>query len=193
MSIQSPPTVQTSGEIIRLSATITDLAATPDDGYRYELLKGVLLRMPPPRKSHARLVALLLRLLTPYCEANGLLDQLLADSGYELGTAGMAPIVLAPDVSIARTTNLSDTTYDSDAPLLAVEVVSPLQSRPLMQDKAELYLASGTALVWVVWPESRTVDAWTPPSTFLTRGVGESLDGGTVLPGLSIPVADIFP
>jgi Uma2 family endonuclease len=48
----------------------------------------------------------------------------------------------------------------SIAPDLAVEVVSPSNRPRQMLDKAELYLISGTQLVWVVYPEERVVDVY---------------------------------
>ncbi|MBA3825807.1 MAG: Uma2 family endonuclease [Ktedonobacterales bacterium] len=193
MAIQSVPVLLAAGEVMRLSATMQDLANTPDDGYRYELLRGVLLRMPPPQEEHGQISALLIGSLIPYCRTLGMLKRLVADIGYELRGNDISPTVLAPDVSIIRTPKTAGTTYSSDAPLLAVEIASPSQGRPYLQDKAELYLAAGTVLVWVVWPESRTVDVWTQPGAPVTRSVGETLDGGTVLPGLTIPVGDLFP
>lgn len=193
MAIQAPTTLPTAGEVMRLSATMSDLAATPDDGYRYELLRGVLFRMPPPQRKHGQISSLLNEALATYCRAKGIRTRLVADIGYELSGTGVAPTVLAPDLSILHTDDPSGSTYITDAPLLAVEIASPSQSRPFLQDKAELYLAAGTTLVWVVWPDSRTVDVWTQPGAPITHGVGETLDGGTVLPGLTLPVVDILP
>lgn len=105
---------------------------------------------------------------------------------------GIAMSVLAPDVSIFRVPKAAGETYNTQAPILAVEIVSPSQNRLFFQDKAEIYLGAGTALVWVVWPETQTVDVWTPPATMTTLGMSHTLDGDTVLPGLQIPVAAIF-
>jgi hypothetical protein len=56
-------------------------------------------------------------------------------------------------------------------------------------------LAGGTALVWVVWPEARTVDVSRPakarrPSK--TLGIGDRLNGEDVVGGFSYPIADFF-
>jgi Uma2 family endonuclease len=77
------------------------------------------------------------------------------------------------------------------APDLVAEVVSPGQARSRMDVKARLYIASGVRLVWVVWPEARTVDVWREAGT-TSLSEGDTLDGGDVLPGLAIPVRDLF-
>ena len=80
------------------------------------------------------------------------------------------------------------------APDLAVEVASPSQSTGDLAAKVALYLAGGTRLVWVIWPDRQQVDVWHPGDTqrAATRGVGAPLDGEDVIPGFIHPVADIF-
>ena len=43
--------------------TFDDLMATPDDGYRYELVRGEILRMPPPKGEHGYVEATLVEVL----------------------------------------------------------------------------------------------------------------------------------
>jgi len=81
------------------------------------------------------------------------------------------------------------------APDLAVEVASPDQSLETMAAKARTYLSGGTRLVWVVWPERRQVDVWRTnrrSGPVATLDEGDRLDGADVVPGFSLPVADIF-
>nr|MDQ2831864.1 Uma2 family endonuclease [Chloroflexota bacterium] len=74
-----------------------------------------------------------------------------------------------------------------------VEIASPTQYRPAMKAKAARYLAGGTALVWVVWPKRQQVDVWRRGDNKpLTLGIGDTLDGETVVPGFSYPVAALF-
>ena len=180
-------------EIVRLNASISDLAGVPEDGYRYEMLGGVLFRMPPPQEEHGQISSLLIEALAPYCRTQGIRSYLVTDIGYELTGGGNLPTVLAPDVSIFRQPKARGVTYNPQAPRLAVEIASPSQTRLYLQDKAHLYLAAGTSLVWVVWPDSHTIDVWTPPAQSVTLGLHDDLDGGVVFPGLVIPVAAIFP
>ncbi len=80
------------------------------------------------------------------------------------------------------------------APDLVAEVVSPDQYRPEMADKAKLYLSAGVRLVWIVWPQSQTVDIWRPGSDapMATLAMGDALDGLDVIPGFNYALAELF-
>ncbi len=55
------------------------------------------------------------------------------------------------------------------------------------------YFTSGTRLAWIVDPKTKTVRVHTSP-TASTRLEGDAtLDGGDVLPGFRLPLADLFP
>jgi hypothetical protein len=63
-----------------------------------------------------------------------------------------------------------------------------------MDAKARRYLAAGTALVWVLWPEGQRVDVWyrdgfAPIATLTSGDMFEGLD---IVPGFTHPVADVF-
>jgi Uma2 family endonuclease len=77
-------------------------------------------------------------------------------------------------------------------PDLAVEVLSPGNTPGEMARKLREYFKAGVRLVWFVDPKDKTVTAYTSPtrsSVIPTSGV---LDGGKVLPGFKLPVAQIF-
>jgi Uma2 family endonuclease len=78
------------------------------------------------------------------------------------------------------------------APDLAVEVVSPSDRSTVVDDKARTWLRFGARLVWVLRPRRHTVAVWTSDGVVRTLGEGEDLDGGEVLPGFRIPVAELF-
>jgi Uma2 family endonuclease len=192
-AIPSPPP---SGgiEILRLRATRRDLSATPIDEYRYELLKGVLFRMPPPKPYHGAVCMRVARRLIPYCEAQGWLDRLTDNAGFDFTSSGPDETVLAPDLAVAADPpGGPDAAYSTAPPILAVEVASPSESRQYLTDKAAFYLAAGVQLVWILWPDTHTVEAWSGANQVRALSVQETLDGGTVLPGFSCPVADLFP
>ncbi|MEO8610852.1 MAG: Uma2 family endonuclease [Chloroflexota bacterium] len=77
-------------------------------------------------------------------------------------------------------------------PDFAVEIKSPDDSLPDMRKKAVYYLAHGSQLVWLVYTERRLVIVLTPDSEDIL-GENDTLEGGTVFPGLALPVKDIFP
>jgi Uma2 family endonuclease len=78
------------------------------------------------------------------------------------------------------------------APDLAVEVISEGNTRAEIAEKRREYFAAGTVLVWVVDPKRETVAVYTDPDIHTVLSATDILDGGDVLPGFSLPVADIF-
>ena len=80
------------------------------------------------------------------------------------------------------------------APDLTVEILSPDESARRFASKLRFYLAHGVRLVWVVDPLTQTITAYTPGDTEeQVLMVDDTLDGGDVLPGFRVPVAQLFP
>jgi Uma2 family endonuclease len=75
---------------------------------------------------------------------------------------------------------------------LPVEVISNSNTKAEIARKLEQYFAAETRLTWVVDPKARTVRFHTAPRETVVLAIGDVLDGGDVLPGLGIPVRDIF-
>lgn len=176
--------------------TIDDLARLRDDRWQYELVEGVLVRMPWSGGQASRIARRLAARLGDFVDDRALGDVTGADGGYALS----ATTELAPDVGFMRAERVPPRTSPAyakawpGAPDLAVEVASPNQHRPAMRKKAQHYLHAGTRLVWIIWPRRQQVDIWrtgdTQPSATLTSG--DMLDGEDVVPGFAYPVADLF-
>lgn len=77
-------------------------------------------------------------------------------------------------------------------PDLAVEAPSEGQNDKFMFDKAQLYLAHGTRMVWIIYPTRQLVEVLIPTDRQLLT-ISDVLTGGDVLPGFSVSVRDIFP
>lgn len=77
-------------------------------------------------------------------------------------------------------------------PDLAVEVKSPTDSKREMRRKAETYITGGTKLVWLVFPETETVEVYYGKEDVATLGIDDSLTGYDVLPDFSLAVRQIF-
>ncbi len=194
-----PPTPAPWAEIVPGMGPVTvDILLTiPDDGYVYEVVDGVLVRMAGSGKAATRIGLRLGAALITYVEEHGLGIVTGADGVYKFPSAETG---LIPDVGF-YTAERDATIPESDdnkpipfAPDLAVEVVSPSQDADDMAAKVRLYFHGGTRLVWVVWPQSKHIDVWrrgdAQPSTL--RGVADTLDGEDVIPGFSCPVARVF-
>jgi Uma2 family endonuclease len=78
------------------------------------------------------------------------------------------------------------------APDLAVEALSPSNTPGEMAAKRTDYFDSGVIFVWEVDPKTRTVTVYTSPTQSRTLVVGDTLDGNPVLPGFTLPLAELF-
>ncbi len=81
--------------------------------------------------------------------------------------------------------------YNPVAPDLAIEILSPGNTKDEMTYKVGNYMAAGT-VVWVGNPDKKTIDVHIPGQPVKRLRVGEILEGGDVLPGFQVALADIF-
>jgi Uma2 family endonuclease len=78
-------------------------------------------------------------------------------------------------------------------PDLAVEVKSPTEGKRALRQKAEDYLRFGTKMVWLIFPDEGRVEVYVADADVREFGLDDTLDGGDVLPGFTLPVKAIFP
>lgn len=115
-----------------------------------------------------------------------------ADGGFKLGTH-RARLPDVAFISKARHATLGGADFPI-APDLAVEIVSPDED---VFKKVKEYIRAGTRIVWAVYTDEKTVDVFRPDEDgglhVQPYGIDDTLNGGDVLPGFSLPVRDIFP
>jgi Uma2 family endonuclease len=78
------------------------------------------------------------------------------------------------------------------APTLAIEAVSFYGKAIDLHLRVSDYLRVGTRLVWVLWPDTRSVSIHRPDGTSSEIGADAQLDGGDILPGFHVTVGDLF-
>lgn len=174
--------------------TAEDMYDLPHDENKYELSSGLLIRMPPTGFRHSSVALRIGALLHQYAEETDLGRVSGADSGFILQRN--PDIVRAPDAAFVTKARMP--TYGEPegfmelAPDLAVEVVSPWDRDRQLNRKIKEYFAAGTRLVWVVYPDTRTIYVYR--SADQVRAVDEKseLDGEDVLPGFRCPVSRCF-
>lgn len=174
--------------------TAEELSQLPDDGCRYELSQGVLVAMPPAGGWHGENSSEISWHLSSFIRPRALGRVYVSETGFVL--ARDPDVVRAPDVAFVANDRLPPARdregYLPLAPDLAIEVVSPHDRQSDVMDKVLEYLDAGTRLVWVVEPRRRTVTVWTPDRTARILTEDDELDGGDVLPGFRLSIADIF-
>lgn len=174
--------------------TADELLNMPDDGYRYELVRGELRKMAPSGARHSAIGMTVGLSLGNHVTANKLGTVFGADGGFLLERD--PDTVRAPDVGFVRrermeTVGLVDG-YWPGAPDLAVEVISPSDLYTEVAEKVEEWLKAGTNMVVVVDPRRRVATVHRPGREPATLTEGEVLDGDDVVPGWRMAVSDIF-
>jgi len=121
--------------------------------------------------------------------------------GVILGEAGMLQLrprlIRIPDVSFISWDQMPSGEFPSKPvpnlyPDLAVEVLSPSNSAAEMTLKIADYFEAGSRLVWLIDPETKTVEVYTAPGECRRLKASQSLDGGDVLPGFKLPLKELF-
>jgi Uma2 family endonuclease len=133
-----------------------DLAHTPDDNRRYELLDGALFVTPSPRPLHQRVSKRLQRQLEAYFEDRG------------LGEVFNAPVdvilsmhdVVVPDLVVVTVPPQVTERAIKGAPALVVEILSPTTRARDRKLKAERYATLGVANYWIVDPGRETIECF---------------------------------
>lgn len=174
--------------------TADELLRMPSDGYRYELVEGEIRKMTPAGGEHGRVGGNLMISLGGYARAHQLGAVYLAETGFKL--ASNPDTVRAPDVSFVRGERVQALGlvrgYMPGAPDLAVEVVSPGDTFTEVGEKVLQWLDAGTRMVMVVDPWKRWVTVYHSRDDIRVLGEGDTLDGGDVVAGWSMRVAELF-
>lgn len=166
----------------------------------FELVDGERIPLMPPVAEHGEVIRILLEMLILYKQLH-----------QTFVTYTEMPLVLedtpnwvkgsrVPDLMIFDKARFDD--YKARipdwkskpfvlVPDLCVEVISATDSYDDVDEKVDGYLRDGVRLVWVFNPRRKSVKVHTP-SGITSLTITDTLDGGKVLPGFKLPIADIF-
>ena len=172
--------------------TADELFRLPRGHFRYELVEGELLTVSPAGEEHGAVIVNLTLPLAQHVKANNLGVVYGAATGFKLETN--PDTVLAPDIAFIRSERITilSKAYRTGPPDLAVEVVSPGESKSEVERKVERWLQAGTLAVWVVYPETRTVALHRPGLTATLLTEQDEVSGDDIVPGFRFPVSEIF-
>jgi Uma2 family endonuclease len=82
--------------------------------------------------------------------------------------------------------------WADQVPALVVEVFSPSDRPGTLNRRVKQYLRRGVPLVWVVYPDERTVDVYRPGVESESLGGDDDLSAPDVLPGFACTVSALF-
>ena len=168
----------------------------PDDGFRHELVRGELRRMPPAGGEHGAVAMDIGTSLNNHVKANKLGRVFTAETGFRIASA--PDTVRAPDAAFVKRERIEKagrvTGYWLGAPDLAVEVVSPNDTYAQVTEKALAWLEAGTLMVLVLDPGEarRTVTVYRSADDIRVLSEGDTIDGADVVPGWKLRIAELF-
>ncbi|MEO0409545.1 MAG: Uma2 family endonuclease [Cyanobacteria bacterium P01_A01_bin.135] len=170
-----------------------EFAALSRDGHRYELVNGEPVDMGNSGMAHGYIACLLVALLTTFVKQNRLGAVCDSSTAFTLANGNKR----SPDVSFVSRDRLKGLKrpprgFFEGSPDLAVEILSPSNTVEEIHDKIVEYFENGTRLVWVIHPDERYVLVYHSPEPDRLMRSQDVLDGEVVVPGFSMPVAELF-
>jgi Uma2 family endonuclease len=176
--------------------TYADYRRLPDDGQRYEVIRGYLYVSLTPPFIHQRTVGRLLRKLDSFVLDHDLGEVLLGPVDILLPEGIASPVV--PDLAFIRAGQEPNEQNFQGVPDLVVEVLSPDTRELELGTKLGAYLEAGVPEVWHADPSAAEI--WVHGLSEdrkryleLSRGGRGEEVASRVLPGLRIAVSEIFP
>jgi Uma2 family endonuclease len=165
---------------------------------RYEVIDGEIVEMPPMSVLANQIASRLLGLMWPHANA-ARLGQVVTETLFRLPLEHDRHRNRRPDVAFVsydRWARGKPPAYRDNAwdvvPDLAIEVVSPTDFGDEIVEKVQEYFRAGVRAVWVVYPKPRVVHLYDSMAVIRGLSATDDLDGGTIIPGLRFPLAEVF-
>lgn len=196
--IQNPPENLTESQIEtppeKKIWTDDEFMALNRDGHRYEIVNGELIDMGNSGAKHGYLAIILSAGLFNCVSTQKLGAMFDSSTAFKMRSGNKR----SPDISFVakeRLQGLDDLPdgFLEGAPDLAVEILSPSNTVEEIHNKLVEYFENGARLVWVIHPKENYVlvyrSAQSPDRLLKST---DSLDGENIVPGFSLPIADLF-
>jgi Uma2 family endonuclease len=175
--------------------TEAEIEALPGDGYLHEVVNGEIVMSPKNNFEHEGICTRLLTALQVFNRQRRLGVVRGSSAGYWMHNRNCR----APDISFIPKARLEQLGFKPNtrrffpgAPDLAIEILSPSNTRAEIDERLKDFFASGTQIAWVINPEGECVEVCHSLSRRQLVGSGGVLDGEHLLPGFQFPIADLF-
>ena len=185
----------TAGSVERKVWTEAELQALPEDGYIHEVVDGDLVMSPKNDPYHGDICAELSMALRAFAKARKLGRVWDSSTGFWMSNRNCR----APDVSFVSNERLHALDFQPKArkffpgaPDLAVEILSPNNTRRDIDERLRDFFASGTQIAWIINPDTESVEVCHAPDQRKLLAPGDDLEGEHLLPGFRYPIADLF-
>lgn len=175
--------------------TEAELQALPEDGQLHEVVGGELVMSPKNNFQHGSIASRLFLALGNYAQEHRLGVVLDSSTGFWMKNRNCR----APDLSFVSRARLialgfkgSTRAFFPGAPDLAVEILSPGNTRSEIEGRLRDFFESGARLAWIVDPASQRVQVCHSLTRREFIDSSGFLEGGDLLPGFRYAVADLF-
>jgi len=170
-------------------------ATTAIDDEFYEVLNGRRVECPRMAAYPAEVASILDQYLGPFARMHGL-GKVVVETLFLLDAE--ADLQRRPDVAFVASTRWpfrrrspAEGAWDV-VPDLAVEVISPTDRAEDLLAKIRDYFRVGVRLVWAIYPREQVIHVFETFKTIRALTREDELDGGGVVPGFKLPLADLF-
>ncbi len=186
-----------AGTVFAPTTTISDRIWSVEDldrlpqGFRYEIVDGVLYMGAPPVWPHSGVIANLSDLLSPWVRTRRLGRILHPQTGLHVGERDYVD----PDLLYLRPDQLPVTGQLPRTAALAVEVLSPSSRRAAREDREALLRRAGVEELWYVDTAARTLEVRRPEGDGYRTAClfqGEETVTTGLLPGLEFPLSALW-
>lgn len=182
--------------VTKARVTAQDLWQLGEGDVRRELINGEVREMAPVGGVHGQITVTTCAWLIGHVRDHGGGQVVAGDVGFVLNLPADPERVRAPDVAFVSAQRLPEGRLPEGflvgAPDLAVEILSPTDNPVEIQQKVRDYLEGGARLVWIIAPQAKTVTVYRADGSARLLREQETLEGEDVLPGLTIPLAELF-
>jgi Uma2 family endonuclease len=175
--------------------TEAEIEALPDDGFIHEVVNGELVMSPKNNFFHGRICLRLSAALDRHAIEHRLGLVLDSSTGFWMSNRNCR----APDVSFVAKERLLQLGFQPNArkffpgaPDLAVEILSPNNTRAEIDERLRDFFTSGTQIAWIINPDAECAEVCHALEKRQLVGPGGFLDGEHLLPGFRYPLADLF-
>jgi Uma2 family endonuclease len=175
--------------------TQAEVQSLPELGFNHEVVDGELVMSPKNDFFHGFISARLSAALLAFVQDKRLGAVLDSSTGFWMKNRNCR----APDISFISRARLEDLGFRPSsrlffpgAPDLAVEVLSPNNTRGEIDERLNDFFASGSRLAWIVDPQAQRVEVCRSLTERRIIGAGGILDGEDVLAGFRYPISNLF-
>ncbi len=175
--------------------TEAEIQSLPNSGYKHEVVNGELVMSPENNFQHENICSRLLMALGNFNQAHRLGVVLGSSAGCWMKNRNCrAPdLLFIPKERLIRLGfKFSTRKFFPGAPDLAVEILSPSNTRAEINERLKDFFSSGTQIAWIIAPKNERVEVCHSPTERKLISSRGFLEGEHLLPGFQYPITELF-